>query len=93
MAVILPGEQKSFIRFLHPYFSPEFEGDLSTEDRLRVLFSIKDKWTLSELEAQLATFLEPETKLGLWLGKNTRSASEPNVFDKSKSCNYFVKKF
>jgi hypothetical protein len=42
---------KSEIRFLHPYFSAEFYEDISVESRLKILFDIKEKWTLQELDA------------------------------------------
>lgn len=42
-------QQETVIMYLDPVFSEFFDGSLSAEARLKVLFGIKEKWTIGEL--------------------------------------------
>ena len=57
------------------------------------LFKLKEKWQLCELEALLSEFLEPDVKMLVMLGKNTRVVKEQNPLDKTRQVNYYIRKF
>ena len=51
------------IKWLNPLLSPEFSACNSFESKLAILFTIKEKWTLGELDRMLRDTLEPEQTL------------------------------
>lgn len=56
------------IKWLDPMLSPEFSTATNTFDsKLATLFSIKEKWTLGELDCMLKGTLEPEQTLATLL--------------------------
>lgn len=63
--------------------------------RLDRLFTLKDKWTLRELQHFLGDFVEPQfsAKFDLWLQKFTRSSKEKNPFNPSQMIQVHIKKF
>ena len=50
----------TILKYLDPMLSPEFSASMTFVEKLQVLFSIKEKWTLGELELYLKDTLEPE---------------------------------
>ena len=83
------------ILWLDPFQSTRFENDniVSIESRLSTLFQIKEKWTLTELEAQLTSFLEPEQNITTVLSRGARQIKEVNPFNSSKTTPFYIKKF
>ena len=68
MCVVIPAKHNfneisktdTILKYLNPTLSPEFSVSLSFVEKLQVLFSIKEKWTFTELELYLKDTLEPE---------------------------------
>jgi len=75
------------------YFVKQFIYLETVEQRLEVLFKLKEKWTLCELEVLLGEFLEPDVKMLVMLGKQTRQLKEPSPLDKARLITYYIKKF
>ena len=55
------------IKYLHPILSAEFADCITFESKLARAFSIKQKWTVGELEVLLKNTLEPEQVLSTML--------------------------
>ena len=81
------------IKWLDPMVSPDLSHCTSFEDKLAVLFTIKEKWTVGELGRFLGGTLEPELSLNVMLQRNARTLKEPNPYDKSKTTAFYIKKF
>lgn len=64
------------VNSIEMYTDKKFRFFDTAEQRLEVLFKLKDKWLLCELEALLGEFLEPEVKMLVMLGKSTRVVKE-----------------
>ena len=76
--------QDDIIMALNPYFHPELVKCMENiEQRIEVLFKIKEKWTARELKSLLQDFCEPEidAKFDLWLNKNSRTIKGQNPYD------------
>lgn len=67
------------------------------ENKLEHLFSLKDKWTYTELEQLLGDYVDTDLKLPVLLQKQTRQIKEPCAFSKwtkgERLTTYFIKKF
>ena len=75
-------DQEVCVKLVDPYFSTNFNVCDSIDACLEILFTVKDKWTLQEMDHQLSDFLEPDGKLMTVLGKCTRTIKEQSPFDK-----------
>ena len=53
----------TILKWLDPILSIEFEACTTFEQKLAILFSLKEKWTQSELDLYLKGTLEPEQNL------------------------------
>ena len=83
----------TILKYLDPMLSPEFKSSLTFVDKLAVLFSIKEKWTIGELELYLKDTLEPEQNFQTLLQRNTRTLKEQNPFDAKRTTLFYTKKF
>ena len=83
------------IKALTPYDLSFMDCEDSPQKRLERLFTIKDKWTLQEIQAQVGMFVEPAqvAKFDAWVGKFTRSCKEKNPFNVKIVTQFFTKKF
>jgi hypothetical protein len=73
------------IKALSPYDLMFTECTDSPQKRLEMLFAVKDKWSVQELQAQLSMFVEPAqvAKFDAWVAKFTRSCKEKNPYNAS----------
>ena len=55
------------IKWFNPIIAPEFQNSTSFVDKLAILFTIKEKWTLGELDTILKDTLEPEQTIAMML--------------------------
>ena len=82
------------IKWLDPMLSPDFSSTSNTFDsKLATLFSIKEKWTLGEMDSMLKGTLEPEQALSTLLQRNARTIKEPNPYGAKKITIFYIKKF
>ena len=81
------------IKELHPLLSEELSSCVSFESKLAALFTIKEKWTLTELDALLQGTLEPEQAMTTMLQRNARTVKEANPFTPGKTTVFYIKKF
>ena len=83
----------NIIKWLDPMLSREFERSHTFETKLAILFNIKEKWTLSELDIMLKETLEPEQNLASLLMRSARTLKETNPFNAAKITIFYIKKF
>ena len=83
----------TILKWLDPMLSIEFEACTTFEQKLAVLFTVKEKWTAGELELYLKSTLEPEQNLQVLLQRNSRTVKEQNPFDAKKTTLFYIKKF
>jgi hypothetical protein len=69
------------LQSLDCYFDQAIFDEDNFEKRLLKLFTLKEKWTIGEIDAFLGEFVEPGVKLLVVLGKLTRQVKDVNPFN------------
>ena len=78
---------------VNPNFDEELICTNTFEAKLQILFGLKDRWTLDEVDSLIGESLELGEKLANVIARHARQINDVSPLNKQTTLTYYIKKF